>query len=65
MEVSIREKKIAIYFTRVIKRIKLRVKFRIRDFFLIISAINKNYLYKKFLFNNIYLKKQIFFGLLK
>ena len=52
-------------FTRVIKKIKLRVKFRTRDLFLIISAISKNYSYKKFSLDNIYLKKRISLRLLK
>jgi len=52
-------------FIRVIKRIKLQIKIKTRDFFLIISAINKNYFYKKLLFDNTYLKKRISLRLLK
>ena len=52
-------------FIWVIKRIKFRVKFRTRDLFLIISTISKNYPYKKFSLDNIYLKKRISFKLLK
>ena len=57
MEVSTQEKKIAIRFTRVTKRIKPRVKFRTRDFLLTISAISKNYPHKKLSLDNTYLKK--------
>ena len=57
MEAFTREKKIIMRFTQAIKRIKPRVRFRTQDLLLIISAISKNYLYKKLSLDNTYLKK--------